>query len=297
MEKEKKDKKEINVAPEKKDKPVKKLKINKKFKLGLALGGGGALGIAHIGALKAFEELGINFDYIAGTSVGSLVGALYCYGFTVDKLEEIARDLKIKDLRTSYFIFKPSSTVGIQNFLIKHFGGDIEFKDLKKKLVVVSTDLKTGKEVHLDSGKVSLAVAGSCAVPGVFAPVEYNDMNLVDGGLKNNLPSDVVRNMGANIVFAVELNYSRGYGTEKKGMFDVIKSSVGIIMASGVEPKLAAADIVIQPDMREFARLKLDKFDKRFKLGYDSVMASRKEIQKVLSVGPNKEKEKNAKKI
>ena len=297
MEKVKAEEKVNQKKPVKKTKPVQKLKINKKFKLGLALGGGGALGIAHIGALKAFEELGIQFDYIAGTSVGSLVGALYCYGFRVDKLESIARELKIKDLRTSYFIFKPSNTSGIQNFIIKNFGGDLEFKDLKRKFVAVATDLKTGKEVHIDSGKVSLAVAGSCAVPGVFAPVEFEDMNLVDGGLKNNLPSDVVRKMGANIVFAVELNYSRGFGTEKKGMFDVLKSSMGIMMASGVEPKLAAADIVIQPDMREFARLKLDQFDKRFKLGYDSVMASKKEIQQVLSVGPNKEKEKNAKKV
>ena len=275
---------------------MEKIKIKKSRKIGLALGGGGALGVAHIGAIKAFEELGISFDYIAGTSAGSIIGALYAAGKTAAEMEKIARNLRVKDIRNSTFILKPSKADGIEKLVKNALGEDLTFDKIDKKFTVCCTDLKTGREIHINTGSIAKAVSASCAVPGVFKPVIYDDMHLVDGGLKNNLPSDVVREMGANIVVAVELNYTRGFGTDKLGMLDVLKSSLGIMMASGVEPKLAYADIIIQPDMRKFSKANLKDFDDRFNLGYESVMASKKEILEIFKEGPDKKKVKNAKK-
>ena len=271
----------------KKEKPI---KFGKKTKIGLALGGGGGLGIAHIGALKAFEELGINFDYVAGTSAGSIVGALYAFGKTSDQMLEIAKTINPKKIRNSKLIIRPSSTRGIEQILLDAFGKDLVFSELKKPLTVVSVNLLNGKEVHITSGSVAHAVAGSAAVPGIFRPVEYEDMHLVDGGIRNNLPADVVRDMGAKIVIAVELNYSRGFGTTEMGMLGVLKGALGIMMSAGVESKLPFADIVIQPDMREFAKTNLKHFEDRYMLGYNAVMASKKEILNILKAKPAKSK-------
>lgn len=264
------------------------IKRNKKVRLGLVLGGGGGLGAAHIGVIKAFEELGVTFDYIAGTSAGSLVGALYASGLTSDQMTQIAQELKVKDIRNSKFILKPSNAENIEEVLNNIFGKNLVFSELKIPFTAVCTNMKTGEEADLNYGSVGKAVAGSCAVPGVFKPVEYNDMHLVDGGLRNNLPTDVVRNMGANVVIAVELNHSRGFGTESLNMFKVLTSSLGIMMASSVAPKLKLADIVLQPNMKNFSKLNIDKLDDRIALGYHSVMSSKDDILKILKRKPRR---------
>lgn len=271
------------------------IKVGKKVCLGLALGGGGGLGVAHIGVLKAFEELGIDFKVVAGTSAGSIIGALYAKGFTSDKILSIAKELRVKDIRNSKFILKPSAAQNIEKIMINVLGKDLVFSELNKPFCAVCTDMKSGREIHLSSGSVAKAVSASCAVPGVFKPVQYNDMHLVDGGLKNNLPTDVVRKLGANIVVAVELNYSRGFGTQSLGLFSVLSSTLGIMMASSVAPKLSYADIVLQPDLKNFSKMNLDDLDERVNAGYNCVMASKAEIIKVLRSKPKKSKLQNAK--
>lgn len=166
---------------------------NKKVKLGIAFGGGGARGIAYIGVLKAFEELGVKIDYISGTSIGALVGSLVAYGKDSAFLEEAIKTIRMKDIRNSKLIWKPSHAKNIENILLKFFEKDVMFSELKTPFVAVCTDIKTGKEARIDAGSVAKAVSGSCAVPGVFTPVEYGDMNLVDGMLTNNVPADVVQ--------------------------------------------------------------------------------------------------------
>lgn len=264
------------------------IKINRKIKLGLAFGGGGGLGAAHIGVIKAFEELGITFDFVAGTSAGSLVGALYASGVDSSRMIEIAKGLKVKDIRNSSFILKPSTAENIENILNDIWGKELVFSELKIPFTAVCTDMKTGEEARLDFGSVAKAVAGSCAVPGIFKPVEHGDMHLVDGGLRNNLPTDVVLDMGANVVIAVELNHSRGFGTPSLNMVKVLTSSLGIMMASSVAPKLKLADIVLQPNMKNFKKTNLDNIDDRIALGYNSVMASKDEILNLLKRKPRR---------
>ena len=150
------------------------IQVNKKVKIGLALGGGGARGFGHIGALMAFEELGVHFDYIAGTSVGSIIGSLYAFGKTPEEIKELALDLKRKDIiRGMIPIVKPAKSSRIEELLNKVFGDVTVFSELKIPFKVVCTDLKTGKEVDFDYGNVAKVVSGSCAVPGIFTPVVY----------------------------------------------------------------------------------------------------------------------------
>lgn len=265
-----------------------KIKIHRRAKIALVLGGGGGLGVAHVGVIKAFEELGIRVDYVVGTSAGSLVGSLYASGLSSEQMTDIASNLKVKDIRNSNNLLKPSTAENIENILTSIWGKDLVFSELKIPFTAVCTNMKTGEEIDINFGSVARAVAGSCAVPGIFKPVQYNDMHLVDGGLRNNLPTDVALNMGANVVVAVELNGSRGFGTPSLNMFKVLTSSLGIMMSSAVAPKEKLADIVLKPNMQNFKKTKLDKLDDRLALGYSSVMENKDEILKILKRRPRR---------
>lgn len=266
-----------------------KVIINKKVSLGLALGGGGCRGIGHIGVLKAFEELGVEFDYIAGTSAGSIVASLYALGKSADEMIDIAKSLKKSDIsRGSIPFVKPAKSEKLENLLNKIYGDIKVFSEMKIPLSVVCTNLKTGKEVDFDYGNVAKAVSGSCAVPGVFTPVVHEDMHLVDGGLRNNVPVDVVKKMGANVVFAVDVNHLRGSGTSSLSTISVLSSTIGIMMQSKVDSTLNMADLIIAPSLETFSPLKFEGVDEMIKIGYDTVMANKDKIKKILELNPKK---------
>ncbi len=265
------------------------IQVNKKVKIGLALGGGGARGIGHIGALKAFEELGVKFDYIAGTSAGSVVGGLYAFGKSASEIEALAKSLKRKDITKNFIPFlKPAKTERLEDLLNAAFGDLTVFSEMKIPLSVVCTDLKTGKEVDFDYGNVSKVISGSCAVPGIFSPVVYENMHLVDGGLRNNVPADVVKNMGANVVFAVDVNHLRGTGTHSLSTISVLSSTIGIMMQAKVDNAMQCADMVFEPALETFSPLKFDGVDQMIQIGYDTVMANKDKIQKMLGLNPKK---------
>ncbi len=265
------------------------LQINKKTKVGLALGGGGARGFGHIGALMAFEELGVHFDYIAGTSVGSIIGSLYAFGKTPAEIRDLALDFKRKDIIKGMIpIVKLAKSSRIEELLNKVFGDMIVFSELKIPFKAVCTDLKTGKEVDFDYGNVAKIVSGSCAVPGIFTPVSYDNMHLVDGGLRNNVPADVVKNMGANVVFAIDVNHLRGTGTESLSTISVLSSTIGIIMQSKIDKTMEIADLIFEPALENFSPLKFDEIDAMIKIGYETVMANKSKITKILGINPKK---------
>ena len=212
----------------KKSSQVTSVKKYDKVKIGLALGGGASRGFAHIGVLKAFEENGIKFDFVAGTSVGSLVGAFYCAGKTVSEIETIAKSIKEKDIRTSKIVFMPSKTTGIENLVTTHLG-DMQIEDLTIPFSPVVVDLKSTDEIALRRGNLAKAIAGSCAVPGVFTPVEFEDKLLADGGLQNAIPADVPKIFGCDYVVAVDVNPTRTYGTNSTKFVDTLLASIRIL--------------------------------------------------------------------
>lgn len=263
---------------------------HKKVKLGVAFGGGGARGVALIGVVRAFEDLQIDIDYISGTSVGSIIGSVLAFGKNSSYMEDVAKSLKMKDIRNSKFIWKPSYAKNIENILLRVFDKDIMFSELNIPFTAVCTDLSTGKEARIKSGSVAKAVSGSCAVPGVFTPVEFGDMLLVDGMLKNNVPADVVQQMGANVVIAVDLNENRGAGTLSTKLFPVLSSSLGVLLQSNVEQKLKYSDLVITPELENYKATKIGDIDDMIAIGYKSVMDRKDEIIKLISSRPKKRK-------
>ncbi len=267
---------------QKRDVPVK----NKKVKIGLALGGGGARGIAHIGVLKAFEENGIAFDYVAGTSAGSIVGAMYCFGKTPDEMLQIAHSLRVKDIRRSKF-FMPSKTDGIQE-LIKDNLGDVDISNAKIPFSAVAVDLITSREIAFTRGNLAKIVSGSCAVPGVFVPVEYEDMHLSDGGLQNNIPSDVPRHFGCDYVIAIDVNSTRGYGTSSLKVLDVLLATIRIMTKSNCIKGYLNADIVVAPSMKEYKSTKIDEVDAMFAEGYQAGIEAVPKILELISQKPKK---------
>jgi len=180
-------------------------------RLGLALGGGGARGLAHIGVLRALERAGIAVDLIAGTSMGGLIGALYCAGVPLDTVE--AEVLRLGQVKEQLRLVDVSVTAAglsvrgrrIYNMMADLLGEDLTFADLRLPLAVVATDILAGREVILQGGLVIDAVRATISVPGVFMPVDLGDYRLVDGGVLDNLPIDVARSMGATRIIAVDV--------------------------------------------------------------------------------------------
>jgi NTE family protein len=179
-------------------------------RVGLALGGGGARGMAHVGVLRVLEQEKIPVDCIAGTSVGSLVGAAYATGLRSDRLMEMALSVRWRNIarpvwpRYGFFSFDKMES------FFTGLVGDLTFDDLEIPYAAVTADLATGEQVVLKEGRVAPAVRASCSVPGLVTPVPLNGRLLVDGGIANNLPISVVRQLGADVVIAVGLGVPQG---------------------------------------------------------------------------------------
>jgi NTE family protein len=185
---------------------------NKRPKIALVLGGGGARGFAHIGVLQVFNEQQIPIDMIVGTSMGSIIGALYSSGLKTDEIEKIITQDGLKD----FFRITVGSLFRLffrDTFANKNIVENIIFKPLKNKnfndlpiqFACVATDIVTGEKVVLRDGDVATAVRASSAIPGIFEPVEYKQRYLVDGGIVDNIPVDVAKGLGADIIIAVNI--------------------------------------------------------------------------------------------
>jgi NTE family protein len=180
-------------------------------RLGLALGGGGARGLAHIGVIKVFESAGIPVAYLAGSSMGGLIGALYAAGWSGEELEQevlsrtrFRQMVKLVDLGPSRRGFLVGQRVREQ--LGDLIGNELSFAQLRIPLALTAVDLCTGKELTLCTGSVLEAVLATTAVPGLMPPVVMNGCQLIDGGVLNNVPTDVARAGGADVIAAVDVN-------------------------------------------------------------------------------------------
>lgn len=264
----------------------------KKLKIGLALGGGGARGFAHLGALKAFEEYGLKFDYVCGTSIGSIVGTFYCAGFSYDKMFNIAKNINLKDLRTNKIMFLPSKTDGIENMMIENLG-DINIEDLKIPFSAVAVDIKTTDEICITRGNLAKAVAGSCCVPGIFQPVVYGDMLLCDGGLKNTLPADIPKLFDCDYVIGIDVNKSRLYGTNSSKVIDVLTCSIRILMQSNVVKGYVYSDVLLKPETKRFKSTKTEGFLDMIEEGYREAINNMPAIIRLFSSKAIRKRKKN----
>jgi len=236
----------------------------KRKKIGLALSGGGARGLAHIGVLKILQKEEIPIDMIAGTSAGALVGAVYAQEKDADLIKNQVLDLDWKRLASLVDITLPrTGFVGgkkVTNLLGEFIGGDVKFDDLKIPLACVATDIITGEEVVIKEGSVLQAARASISIPILFTLAKWKSRYLVDGGLVNPVPVNILREMGADFIIAVNVIpriTERAHHVGKKGagaykepnIFSVIMQSMYIATDVLVRSCLEDADIVIKPQV------------------------------------------------
>lgn len=223
-------------------------------RIGVALGGGAAKGLAHIGVLQAFEEEGVRIDCISGTSIGALVASYYAFGKPVADIRQIGASLHLKKMIN--FTFKKRgffSTEGIRELILRDLG-EVRIEDARIPLAICTTDIITGEQVVFQKGCLADAVCASVAVPGLFVPVEIGGRMLVDGGIVENVPISPLESMGAGITVAVDLNGVKRYPIPDDVM-DVIGNAIDIGMDLRTRQQIREADIVLSLDLSGYNRL------------------------------------------
>tara|TARA_R110002072_G_scaffold64203_2_gene159276 strand:- start:123682 stop:124554 length:873 start_codon:yes stop_codon:yes gene_type:complete len=241
-------------------------------KIGIALGGGAARGLAHIGVLKALDEKNINIDYISGTSAGALVASYFAFHKDLNKLDKLPELLRVKTvLNFSLSKMGLMNTDSLEKALKEDFA-DVNIEDSPIPLAICTTDINTGESVYFRSGPLIPALCASSAIPGIVQPVKISDRLLVDGGISNNLPVDILNTMGAGITIGVNLNGVSAY-PEVKSMVDVITNSIDIAIDLRTKEKLSLADMSINLDLSKFSRLdNLNQQEKIIEQGYKSTL-------------------------
>jgi len=246
--------------------------------IGLALGGGFARGIAHVGVLKVLEEEGIPVRVICGTSVGALIGASYCSGLSAGELEEVARSVRFTSFaRWTLSRYGFASNDRMVAFLTRTLRVRT-FEELRIPLGVTATDFNTGDGVVFHSGPIIDPVRASCAYPGMFLPVNIRGRWLVDGMLSHPVPTRPVREMGAERVLAVHLKGQWSKNGAPRHLFDVIGQSFAIAQDKMSTVWKGAADLVIEPDVAGFA---YDDFKRAAELVHAGELAMRQALPEV----------------
>ena len=221
--------------------------------IGVALGGGFARGMAHIGVLKVLEQEGIPVRFVTGTSVGALIGACYCSGLSLAEMEEVARNSRFTSFaRWTLSRYGFASNDRMISFLTQTLKCK-SFEDLRIPLGVTATDFNTGEGVLFHSGSMIDPVRASCAYPGMFLPVEIRGRYLVDGMLSHPVPTLPLRDMGAQRVLAVHLKGTWSNGGPPRHLFDVIGQCFAIAQDAMASSWRRAADLVVEPDIAGFA--------------------------------------------
>ena len=328
-------------------------------KVGLVLAGGGAKGAAHIGAIKYIEELGIPIDYVAGTSMGAIIGGLYALGYSPDEMNEIIKSVdwnylmgnsvprsnssyKTKSRNDAYLLSVPfglsdinkhmedvyqedqdrdklkdkgeiintedspavmkslpagfisgNNIVNLFNDLSIGYQDSIDFKDLPIPYACVTTNMLDGSPAVLKSGRIAYAMRSSMAIPIVFAPTEYNKMLLVDGGMVNNFPTDVCREMGADIIIGVEL--AKGFKVDRaqvESMPGMLSQLMAIVTSGHNAENRKLCDSYIRPDVSGYGTMSFDaeSIDSLVNRGYAEAMKCKDDLlvikEKIETNGP-----------
>ncbi len=252
--------------------------------IGLALGGGFARGIAHIGVLKVLEEENIPVRVVAGTSVGALIGAAYCSGLSIGELEEVAHKVRFTTFaRWTLSRYGFASYDRMVTFLTRTLKAKT-FEELRIPLGVTATDFNNGEGVVFHSGSIIDPVRASCAYPGMFLPVEIRGRYLVDGMLSHPVPTRPLREMGADRVLAIHLKGTWSNGGPPRHLFDVIGQSFAIAQDAMACLWREAADLVIEPNVAGFGYDDFQRADALIRVGEAAMRNALPEVRKWLEV-------------
>jgi NTE family protein len=258
------------------------LEVKEPPTIGLALGGGFARGMAHVGVLKVLEEEGIPIHLIAGTSVGALIGAAYCSGVTIEELEKLARSVRFTTFaRWTVSRYGFASNDRMVAFLARTLKVRT-FEELRIPLGVTATDFNSGEGVVFHSGSIVDPVRASCAYPGMFLPVNIRGRWLVDGMLSYPVPTTPLREMGADRVLAVHLKGQWSKNAAPRHLFDVIGQSFAIAQDMMSHLWRGAADVLVEPDVAGFAYDDFKRSDDLIRSGEVAMRQAMPEVRKWL---------------
>ncbi len=284
-----------------------------KPKIGLALSGGSAHGFAHIGVIKYLEELGIEVDYVTGTSMGSVVGGLFAMGYSADRIAEIAGELDWNQLmsnrvplnevapiekafhdRIPISALWKNSSFRLPRGFIRGQKLDLviskvyspayqieDFDDFQIPFRCVAVDIEDGSIDVLDKGYIGNAIRASMAIPTVFPPKEVDGRLYVDGGLLRNFPVEEAKDLGADIVIGVYVGSEKATRDEMYSMFDILKQSASMANLLDTENQKALTDVLILPDVKDEGTFDFHKYEKFIQLGYEAAQAQSVSLQKL----------------
>ena len=250
--------------------------------IGLALGGGFARGFAHLGVLQVLEQNNIPISHIAGTSVGSILGAAYASGAPLERIIETCRTLRFRDIarwRVSRLGLASNHRLAS---LIERVFESRDFEDLRIPLAVVATDLTSGEPVIFTQGNLVDAIRASCAFPGLFEPVEIGTRCLADGGLVAPVPTHAAREIGAGIVIGVSVGMQDGHRGAPTNIFQVVSRAVNAAQKHQLELWERDADLVLRPDVQSLAWDDFDRADEAIAAGAAAARRALPRIEKLL---------------
>jgi len=242
-------------------------KFKKPFKpkLGLALGSGGAKGFAELGALKAFEENGVEFDIIAGTSIGSIVGAFYADGYSVTDIFELLKRINFGEITNLFMINMDTS--GMFKVIDRTIGS-LNIEELKKPFKTVATEIETGSEHVFDKGSVATALCASSCIPPFFKPILIDGLRFVDGAFSNAIPADLVKEMGADYIVGIDLANREAKPSLLMRLFPTYKSKVDNPSEKGYQ----YSDVMLHPNLDDYTAVSFSAGSQMFDIGYQTAM-------------------------
>ena len=263
-------------------------------KIGLALSGGAARGMAHVGVLRALLENGIQIDCVAGTSAGSIVAGAYASGMPIDEIAEFGRTLRWRDIgRVTMSRLGIQSNERLEQYLRARLP-ITKFEELQVPFAAVATDLNTGEAIVLkDEGDVPFAIRASCTIPGWYVPVlDQEGRQLVDGGLVAVVPSAVTRALGADIVIAVDVNTEGAtFIAPSSSVIGVLLQSMMVVQKTASRYQLEISDLVISPKVGHIRWDEMGRADELMDAGYTVGLESIPKVRELIESLSDKENE------
>src|SRR5213592_4757160 len=251
--------------------------------VGLALGGGFARGFAHLGVLQVLEQNHVPISHIAGTSVGSILGAAYASGAPLSRIIETCRTLRLRDIaRWRVSRLGLASNQRLENLIERVFDSR-HFEDLRIPLAVVATDLTSGEPVVFTQGNLADAIRASCAFPGLFEPIQIGTRCLADGGLVAPVPTQAARQLGGSLVVGVSVGVQDGHRGAPRNMFQVVARAVSAAQKHQLDSWERHADLVIRPDVNSLAWDDFEKAGEAIEAGAAAAQLALPRIQKLLN--------------
>ncbi len=279
------------------------------MKLGLVLSGGGIRGAAHIGAIKALEENGIKPDIVAGTSAGSMVAALYSMGYTADEMYEFLKKFAktVMGITPRYLFSNIRENQGIKvkgmvsganiDNVMQEIAKEkniVKIDDIKMPIAIVATDLLHGKKIvftnsttptedyYLRNINIGTAVRASCSVPGVYTPVEFENYQLVDGGIFSNLPVEEAKKIGADKILSIKFNIKNK--RKYNALYNIAMQSIDLMTENLIQDAIRQSNVLIDLELKDVKSFNLSKIEFCYEQGYRQTIEKMEEIKQSLNL-------------